>query len=118
MLLLHGFASNGEPRKVVVTQILIVNLSIRLPEKKSVQHGKKIANSTRCSQAVTHPSTNRVQHFLTSVTERGLVQQHGITVNRKFKSKNSLQFALWLPRDATTWATMRHHRYFVKNPEN
>lgn len=57
--------------------------------------GKKIANSTRCSQAVTHPSTNRVQHFLTSVTERGLVQQHGITVNRKFKSKNSLQFALW-----------------------
>lgn len=51
-----------------------------------VNIGKKSVNSTQCSQAVTHSSTNRVQHCLTSVTERGLVQ-HGITVNQKFKSK-------------------------------
>ena len=30
-------------------------------------------NSTRCSQAVTHPSTNRAQHCLTSVIGRELV---------------------------------------------
>ena len=31
------------------------------------------ANSTQCSQAVTHPSTNRAQHCLTSVIGRELV---------------------------------------------
>ena len=34
---------------------------------------KKSANGTRCSQAVTHPSTNRAQHCLTSVIGRELV---------------------------------------------
>ena len=33
----------------------------------------KKANSTRCSQAVTHPSTNRAQCCLTSVIGRELV---------------------------------------------
>ena len=34
---------------------------------------KMNANSTQCSQAVTHPSTNRAQHCLTSVIGRELV---------------------------------------------
>ena len=33
----------------------------------------KDANSTQCSQAVSHPSTNRAQHCLTSVIGRELV---------------------------------------------
>ena len=34
---------------------------------------KENANSTQCSQAVTHPSTNQAQHCLTSVIGRELV---------------------------------------------
>ena len=42
------------------------NLSIKIEEKN-------FAYSTRCSQAVTHPSTNRAQRCLTSVIGRELV---------------------------------------------
>ncbi len=34
---------------------------------------KRDDNSTRCSQAVTHPSTDQAQHCLTSVIRRELV---------------------------------------------
>ena len=39
-------------------------------KKKREENGKKVANSTRCSQAVTHPSTNRARRCLTSVIGR------------------------------------------------
>ena len=44
-----------------------------IKERKKVSKQKRIANSTQCSQAVTHPSTNRAQHCLTSVIGRELV---------------------------------------------
>ena len=40
--------------------------------RKGMQKSKD-ANSTQCSQAVSHPSTNRAQHCLTSVIGRELV---------------------------------------------
>ena len=40
---------------------------------QSGSRGKRNANSTQCSQAVSHPSTNRAQHCLTSVIGRELV---------------------------------------------
>ena len=47
--------------------------SMTLHEKKKRKRKKFDANSTQCSQAVTHPSTNRAQHCLTSVIGRELV---------------------------------------------
>ena len=41
--------------------------------KEKIIKKKRDANSTQCSQAVTHPSTNRAQHCLTSVIGRELV---------------------------------------------
>ena len=46
---------------------------IELKYKRSIEIFKKDANGTQCSQAVTHPSTNRAQHYLTSVIGRELV---------------------------------------------
>ena len=37
------------------------------------QTSKRNANSTQCSQAVTHPSTDRTRHSLTSEIGRDLV---------------------------------------------
>ena len=48
----------------------------------------KVANSTQCSQAVSHPSTNRAQHCLTSVIGRELVYSmwYGRCRNSRVKS--------------------------------
>ena len=49
----------------------------KVANSKRNQNKKKkkkfMANSTQCSQAVSHPSTNRAQHCLTSVIGRELV---------------------------------------------
>ena len=56
----------------VINVFLKQKYSCRLIEKKHSDM-KMNANSTQCSQAVTHPSTNRAQHCLTSVIGRELV---------------------------------------------
>ena len=48
--------------------ISLILFIVNVPLRKNID-----ANSTQCSQAVTHPSTNRAQHCLTSVIGRELV---------------------------------------------
>ena len=54
--------------KTKLTMIARVSTVLKYGREKSVDD-----NSTRCSQAVTHPSTNRAQRCLTSVIGRELV---------------------------------------------
>ena len=54
---------------------------------KLAEKAKRVANGTRCSQAVTHPSTNRAQCCLTSVIGRELVYSTWYGRCRRFRSK-------------------------------
>ena len=58
----------------MVTRNYVYNIYNRIIKWMHFEIFKKFcANSTQCSQAVTHPSTNRAQHCLTSVIGRELV---------------------------------------------
>ena len=54
-------------------QIEIHRIGFEMSKNKEFLQQKKNDNSIRCSQAVTHPSTNRTQCCLTSVIGRELV---------------------------------------------
>jgi len=55
--------------KINYKQNIYILFSVTIKERQK----KLDANVTRCSQAVIHPSTNRVQRYLTSVIRRELV---------------------------------------------
>ena len=64
-------------KKIIVVRLDVDDADIMFPSTTAhvkLNYGgrkkKKIANSTRCSQAVTHPSTNRARRCLTSVIGR------------------------------------------------
>ena len=61
---------------------------------KKLLRKKRFANGTRCSQAVTHPSTNRAQRCLTSVIGRELVFStwYGRCRRRGFKFRYKSSF--------------------------
>ena len=69
--------------------ILKQKYSCRLIGKKHSDM-KMNANSTQCSQAVTHPSTNRAQHCLTSVIGRELVCSMWYGRRQERRSKKGL----------------------------
>ena len=60
--------------QLMIIEIIRITDTIDPEFEFVIKKGKKVdANSTQCSQAVTHPSTNRAQHCLPSVIGRELV---------------------------------------------
>ena len=64
-------------KKIIVVRLDADDADIMFPSTTAhvkLNYGgrkkKKIANNTRCSQAVTHPSTNRAQRCLTLLIRR------------------------------------------------
>ena len=77
-LFLFAQVSEKLPQPGYISKRLMYSGFFYLPPFKMIfnmkeRKQKRIANSTQCSQAVTHPSTNRAQHCLTSVIGRELV---------------------------------------------